>query len=111
MRLLLDECVPRHLKHDFEDYEVLTANEAGFKGLKNGKLLEAAALDFDVLITVDRNIEHQQNVNEVELAIIVLAANSNRYKVLSRLTEQAISSMQNIAQGQVITIEQEETNW
>jgi len=39
MKLLLDECVPRRLKHDFVGYEISTIDEAGFKGLKNSKLI------------------------------------------------------------------------
>ena len=65
MRLLLDECVPRPLKKAFADHEILTVEKAGFKGLKNGALLRAASVDFDVLITVDKNIEHQQNTGSL----------------------------------------------
>jgi len=52
MKLLLDECVTNYLKPDFAGHEVSTIDDAGFKGLKNGKLLEAASTQFDVLITV-----------------------------------------------------------
>jgi hypothetical protein len=39
MKVLLDECVTKHLKRDFPGHEVSTVEEAGFKGLKNGQLL------------------------------------------------------------------------
>ena len=61
MRVLLDECVTRYLKRDLPGHEVFTVEEAGFKGLKNGRLLESAAGHYDVLITVDQNLQHQQN--------------------------------------------------
>jgi hypothetical protein len=51
MKLLLDECVTNYLKLDFAAHEVFTVEEAGLKGLKNGKLLRAASGNFDVLIT------------------------------------------------------------
>jgi predicted nuclease of predicted toxin-antitoxin system len=56
MKVLLDECVTRHLKRDFTGHEALTVDEAGFKGLKNGQLLQAASGQYDVLVTVDQNI-------------------------------------------------------
>ena len=62
MKLLLDECVVRDLKRDLVGHEVLTAVEAGFGGLENGELLRAAASQFDVLITVDRNLPFQRSI-------------------------------------------------
>ena len=54
MRLLLDECIDERLRLSFRDCQ--TARFAGFSGLKNGDLLEAAeAAGYDVLITVDQN--------------------------------------------------------
>ena len=64
MKLLLDECVTRQLKSEFESHEVHTVEEAGFKGFENGELLRAANGIYDVLITVDRNIQYQQNLKE-----------------------------------------------
>ena len=57
MRLLLDECVPKGLAHDFSDHEVSTVPQMGWAGLKNGTLLSEAASQFDVLITTDQNLE------------------------------------------------------
>jgi len=55
-KLLLDECVTRHLKRDLAGHEVHTVEEAGFKGLENGDLLKAASGVYEVLITVDQNL-------------------------------------------------------
>ena len=62
MKLLLDECVVRDLKRDLVGHEVSTVVEAGFGGLENGELLRAAAAEYDVLITVDRNVPFPENV-------------------------------------------------
>ena len=62
MKLLLDECVVRDLKKDLAEHDVSTVVEAGFGGLENGQLLRAAAGNYDVLITVDRNLPFQQNI-------------------------------------------------
>ena len=56
MKLLLDECVTRHLKRDLAGHEVHTVEDAGLKGLENGDLLRAASGAYEVLITVDHNI-------------------------------------------------------
>ena len=53
-----------------------TAFELGWSTLSNGELLVAAEGDFDVLITTDRNVRHQQSVTGRGLAIIVLPTTS-----------------------------------
>ena len=73
MKLLLDECVTRYLKADFIGHLVSTVEEAGLKGLKNGALLQAANSEFDVLITVDKNIPYQQNLQSLTIAIMILS--------------------------------------
>ncbi len=105
MKLLLDECVPRRLKRDFVGYEILTIDEAGFKGLKNGSLIGAASEVFQVLITVDKNIEHQQNKKDLPAAILILSAKSNRYESLSPLVSEALKALETIKTGEIIKIE------
>jgi uncharacterized protein DUF5615 len=61
MRILLDECMPQLLRRDIVGHEVSTVAEMGWAGIKNGKLLTLAEAHFDVLLTVDRGIEYQQN--------------------------------------------------
>jgi predicted nuclease of predicted toxin-antitoxin system len=73
MKLLLDECLPIDLRHDIPGHDVFTVGFMGWKGVKNGQLLSLAASDgFDALITTDRNIEHQQNLTALPVAVIVL---------------------------------------
>lgn len=66
MRVLLDEHLDHRLKPWFDsDLEVATVHERGWGGKKNGELLELAQPEFDVLVTMDRGIEHQQNVTNL----------------------------------------------
>jgi hypothetical protein len=74
MRVLLDECVPRALRNDLPGHEVKTVAELGWAGVKNGELLRRAAAAFDLLITVDRNLEYQQSFEGLSLAVIVVHA-------------------------------------
>ena len=82
MRLLLDECVPARLRKALRAHEVTTVGQAGWSGVKNGKLLALAATRFDVLITVDKNLPYQQNQNKLPIAVVVLDAYSNELQYL-----------------------------
>ena len=75
-RVLLDENLPRKLKWSLEG-EVLTVPERGWSGIKNGLLLKQAALEFDVLLTMDRGMPDQQNLTGLALCVVLIAAPSN----------------------------------
>ena len=77
MRLLLDHCVDWRLKKSFPSHFVRCASDMGWERFSNGVLLAAAAGQFDVLITTDQNLRHQQNLAGFTIAVIVLAAKSN----------------------------------
>lgn len=61
MKILLDECVPARLSRSLAQYNVVTAQKAGFGGVRNGELLRLAAAEFDAFVTVDRNLAFRQN--------------------------------------------------
>jgi hypothetical protein len=77
MRVLLDECLPKKLKLELPDHFVQTVPEAGWAGKQNGDLLRLAQKHFDVLLTIDQNIEHQQYLKQFDLAFIILVAATN----------------------------------
>ena len=107
MKLLLDECVTRHLKREFATHEVHTVEEAGFKGLENGNLLRAASGRYDVLVTVDRNLPYQQNLTGLEIAILILSAKRNSYVRLKPLIPQALKALATIKSREIILIQSE----
>lgn len=79
MRVLLDEMLPRKLKRLLpEGADVVTVQERGWDSKKNGELLASAEKEFDLLITTDRGIPHQQDLSRYNLTVVVLTANSNR---------------------------------
>jgi hypothetical protein len=104
MRVLLDECVTRYLKRDFAGHEALTVGEAGFKGLKNGRLLQAASGQFDALVTVDQNLQYQQNLHTFVIAIIVLKARRSTYPLLKPLMPKVLESLKRVKPGEVIVV-------
>ena len=89
MRLLLDENLPKRLKLDFPEHEIYTVQDKGWNGIKNGELLKRMLEDrFDVLLTFDKNLEHQQNFEKYTLTVFVLSARINTYNVLTSLSGQ-----------------------
>ena len=82
MRLLLDESVPAKLRKHLRSHEVRTAVEMGWAGVKNGKLLALAGEQFDAFITVDKNLQFQQNLATLPVAVLVLDAPSNELEAL-----------------------------
>jgi predicted nuclease of predicted toxin-antitoxin system len=106
VKLLLDECVTRHLKRDLAGHEVHTVEDAGLKGLENGDLLKAASGVYEVLITVDRNIPSQQNIAGLNIAILILAAKKNSYVRLKPLIPRALNALESMKVGDVIRIEE-----
>lgn len=79
MRVLLDEQIDWRLARSFDpEHAVETVRGRGWLGKKNGVLLQAAAAEFDVLVTMDRGMRHQQNLPAHDLAVVLVVARSNR---------------------------------
>ena len=72
MRFLFDQSVPVPLKQYLSEHEVRTAFDLGWSRLSNGDLLEAAEGKFEIFVTADRNLRHQQSFAGRRLAVFVL---------------------------------------
>ena len=73
--------------------------------VNNGALLRMAeAAGFSVLVTGDRNLEHQQNLTALKLGIVVLGAASNALEDLLPLVARTLVAIDRIQPGQVIRI-------
>jgi hypothetical protein len=74
-------------------------------GLKNGRLLNSAeAAGFDVIVTVDQSIPHQQNLAERRISILVLKAQTNRLRDLLPVVAPALRALETIEPGEVLTV-------
>ena len=82
MKVLLDECVHHQLKSALAEYDVRTVADKGWRGIVNGKLLALAATEFDVFLTVDKNLQYQQNLSKVPITVIVVHSRSLRWEDL-----------------------------
>lgn len=105
MRILIDECVDQRLRNYFPGRECQTAQHAGFGGLKNGDLLRAGeAAEFDVLLTVDRGMEYQQDLYRRNIVVMIIHAKSNRLKDLFPHIPACLHRLESIQPGQIVTI-------
>ncbi len=87
MKILLDHGTPRPLRRELPEHSVDTAADKGWDRLANGDLIDSAEQDgYEILITTDQNMRHQQNLAGRRLAIIVLLSGAWPY-ARSRIEE------------------------
>jgi predicted nuclease of predicted toxin-antitoxin system len=99
VRVLLDECVDWRLSRDVIGHDVKTARQMGWSTIKNGELLALAAKQFDVFVTVDRNLSFQQNLVAFPIAVIVLRARTNRLSDLRPLIPALLAALSSPTPG------------
>jgi len=74
MLILFDHVTPRGIARFLPGYTVIKAKDRGWDTLTNGDLLaEAERAGFDVLLTADKNMRHQQNFRGRRMAMVVLS--------------------------------------
>ncbi len=73
MLVLFDQATPVPIRQHLVGHDVRTAAQQGWETLKNGELLTAAEeAGFEVLMTTDKNIRYQQNLENRKIAVVVL---------------------------------------
>ncbi len=103
MKLLLDENLPKQLKNDFIEHEIYHITDLRWNGIKNGELLKLMLAEhFDVLLTFDKNLRHQQNFQKYPIAVFVLVAERNQYRFLAPLVEKIKARLINASIGATI---------
>ncbi len=106
MKILLDECVTRKLKPYLTEFEVKTVVEMNWSGLKNGRLMSAAIEEkFDVLLTIDKNIKHQQNMNNYGILVVVLDVEKSKIEFLLELLPNFKERVNGYEKGKIYLIE------
>ena len=101
MKILLDECVDWRLARDIIGHDIKTARQMGWTTIKNGELLALAGEQFEVFVTVDRNLSFQQNLISYPIAVIVLCAKTNRLADLKPLVPKLVATIQSARPGVV----------
>ena len=110
MRILLDECLPARLRQDLPGHEVQTVPQAGWASIKNGKLLRLISDSgkFEVFLTMDKNLPHQQKLKDLPFAVVVLRARSNRFDDTHPLMPEVLRRLAGFQPGQVYVLTQPE---
>lgn len=109
MKIFLDECIDWRLARHIVGHQVKSARDLSWTGIKNGALLALAAAQFDVFVTVDRNLSFQQNTAGRQIAVIVLRAHSNRLADLIPLVPSLTAVLESIDAGSVTVLDLDKT--
>jgi hypothetical protein len=104
VRILLDESLPRPLGLALIGHDVSTVQHEGWTSLSNGALLRQASMTFDVLMTADRNIEFQQNLATLPIAVVVLVAESNRLESLEPLIPEVLELLKALSPRTLVRV-------
>jgi len=101
-RIIIDECVPNIVKRGLPDRDIVSVQNKGWGGIKNGELLKLVAAEFDVFITSDKNLRHQQNLSNFDLSVILLP--SNQVPVVKALLSQIDAALENIVKREFVEL-------
>lgn len=102
MRILFDQGTPVPLIEHRPGHSIETAYEKGWSVLRNGELLAKAEAEFDLLITTDRNLRHQQNLAGRQIAILVLPTTS--WPRLQRIAREIAAAVDSLQPGQYLDL-------
>ena len=104
MKILLDECLDRRLAGELKGHEVKTVPRMGWASIENGRLLALGEKSFDIFVTVDKNLPHQQNLPQFNIAVIVLICRSNRLADLKPLARKILAALASAKKGHALRI-------
>jgi hypothetical protein len=105
VRLLLDECVPRPISRELIGHDVHHVVDMGWSSKRNGELLRLMVVGrFEALLTVDQNLEFQQNLRAAGVGVIVVVARTNRLKELRPLVPAILDAIASITPGALVKV-------
>jgi hypothetical protein len=104
-RVLLDENVPRQLARELPGHVVSSVVAQGWAGVLNGELLRRAeAARFDVFVTADRNLEHQQTLTDRAFGVVVLFPRRLKLEHLLPLVPALRDAITSVRPGEVVHV-------
>ena len=103
MKVLFDQGVPVPLRRHLPGHQVDTLFERGWSSLANGELLDAGEADgYEVLVSTDQNIKHQQNLAGRRIGVVVLL--STAWPRIRHRLPAMIAALVSVRQGTVIEV-------
>jgi predicted nuclease of predicted toxin-antitoxin system len=107
MRILIDECLPKNIKKEFSGHVVKTVREMNWDSMTNGELMDAAIKnDFEVFVTVDNNLQFQQNLKKYNLIVIVLVVLKNELDLLKPIIPKVLENLNSLEKGKAYEFKQ-----
>jgi len=106
VKLLLDENLPHQLRMELPGHDVCTASYMAWSGVENGELLRlAAAASFDAVITNDRGLEYQQNLDNLPVAVIVILAKANTIEGIRPICGELLRALQHLQPREFVKLQ------
>jgi predicted nuclease of predicted toxin-antitoxin system len=102
MRVLIDECVDPRVKLLLTGHEAATVHEKGWSALEDGPLLTAAQHEFDVLLTIDRKMEFQQNLSKFRIGMVVAHVLKNQVAHYRAIQDELLLAVSKVRPGEVV---------
>ena len=104
MRILIDECVDPRVRTLFPGHEARTVHDMGWDRLADGPLLELAEQSFDVMITIDRSLEYQQNLGKFRLGVVVVEVPKNQMRWYRAAQAKMLAAVERMEPGRAIHV-------
>lgn len=104
MKILFDQGTPVPLRRHLHPHEVDTLAECGWSDLKNGALLDQAeAHGYQILITTDQNLKHQQNLAARAIRVLVLMTTS--WPRISKKIQEVRDKLEGLGEGEYAEVD------
>jgi predicted nuclease of predicted toxin-antitoxin system len=105
MRVLLDNCVDHRFARLIRGHEVVHARKRGWAELKNGELLTAAEADgFAVLVTTDKQMQHQQTLRGRRISVVVMNTPRITLRQLAPLVPALLAALEALPEGEFLVL-------
>jgi len=102
MKIIIDECLPKRVTQFFEKGSAYTVPQIGLSGSKDTELLEELdKREIDVFITIDGNIEYQQQFINRSFGTVVIISVSNRFNDLVHLKDKILKAVDTVTKGKI----------
>lgn len=102
MTIVLDENLPHPLKTALSGFTVVTVQELGLAGTKNGELLAILESKAQVFLTADKNLRYQQNLTGRRLAVVELE--TNRWPILQRRLSEIEAALRQVEPSEYLQV-------
>jgi hypothetical protein len=104
VRILIDECVHAGVKDAFNGHAVKTVAEAGWGSMKDEPLLEYAQRLFDVFVTIDRSLERQNDLKNIDMGFVLARVPNNRIQSYQSIFGELKAAAERVKPGEVVVV-------